>query len=109
MIGGPGVSDKEAAGEVIASCTSKPVEMLGQTSVRELIALISMANAHVGGDTGSTHIAAALGVPAVGLYSITRPQRSCPYGQIERCHYDPSGLAAIQPEQVLEAVRAAVG
>jgi len=59
-----------------------------------------LAVAHVGGDTGSTHIAAALGIPAVGLYSITRPVRSCPYGQIERCLYEPRGLKYILPDQV---------
>ena len=51
----------------------------------EVALKLGRAAAHVGGDTGSTHIAAALDKPAVGLYSITRPQRSCPYGQIDRC------------------------
>jgi heptosyltransferase I len=104
LIGGRADADQTAAGEVIQSSKNPPINLLGKTNVRELVALISLANAHVGGDTGSTHIAAALGVPAVGLYSITKPHRSCPYGQIDRCHYDESSLANIFPADVLQTV-----
>ncbi|MER3497087.1 MAG: hypothetical protein C4320_10260, partial [Armatimonadota bacterium] len=86
-----------------------PVNLLGETSVRELVALMSLAAAHIGGDTGSTHLAAALGIPAIGLYSITRPQRSCPYGGIGRCHYDVAGLDRISPDAVLPTVLNALG
>lgn len=100
LIGGKAAADIEAAEAVVAACPVPVVNLLGKTSVRELVALISLANAHVGGDTGSTHIAAALGVPAIGLYSITKPARSCPYGQIHRCHYEEGGLANIMPGDV---------
>ena len=102
LIGGKASADLEAAAEVEALTSTRPVNLLGKTTVRQLVALISLANAHVGGDTGSTHIAAALGVPAIGLYSITRPQRSCPYGQIGNCLYDSEALMNISPESVFE-------
>lgn len=104
LIGGNGKADQAAAQEVTAAAQNPPASLLGETSVRELVALIRLASAHVGGDTGSTHIAAALDVGAIGLYSITRPERSCPYGQIDRCHYDPRGLSFIEPEAVIETV-----
>lgn len=91
--------------EVMALCKAGPVNLAGQTTISELIALIGLAKAHIGGDTGSTHIAAALGIPAIGLYSATRPERSCPYGQIGRCHYDPAGLDRIGPDEVLRTVK----
>lgn len=103
-----GSKGETAAEEVAAQCQSKPVNLSGQTTISELIALISLASAHVGGDTGSSHIAAALGIPAIGLYSATRPQRSCPYGQIHRCHYETEGLTRIQPSDVLKTVREAI-
>lgn len=109
LIGGKAAADQEAAQAVMSLCDNKAVNLLGQTSVRELVALISLSNAHLGGDTGSTHIAAALGVPAIGLYSITRPQRSCPYGQIDRCHYSKEGLASIEPEGVYQTCMESIG
>lgn len=104
LIGGKAPADREAADAVISRCAEPPADLLGATSVRELVALIRLASVHVGGDTGSTHLAAALDIPAVGLYSITRPQRSCPYGQIHRCFHNPAGLAAIPVEPVLDLV-----
>lgn len=100
LIGGKAEADVEAAAQVEAACPIPLTNLLGKTSVRELVALISLCNAHVGGDTGSTHIAAALNVPAIGLYSITKPARSCPYGQIHRCHYSSTGLHDIMPGDV---------
>jgi len=108
LIGGRAEADKQAASEVIAAAKHPPTDLLGETSVRELVALLRLCSAHVGGDTGSTHIAAALDTPAIGLYSITRPQRSCPYGQAHRCHHNPDGLALIPPGAVIETVREAV-
>ena len=102
LVGGGNEADRAAAQEVCDQSKEPPVSMLGETSVRELIALIRLASAHVGGDTGSTHISAALGVPAIGLYAITRPDRSCPYGQRSRCLYDPAGLDRIPPADVVQ-------
>jgi ADP-heptose:LPS heptosyltransferase len=101
---GAGEADQAVFREVVAAGASEAVSLLGKTTVRELVALLTLAYAHIGGDTGSTHLAAALGVPAIGLYSITRPERSCPYGQIDRCLYSPVGLSEIAPEEVLAQV-----
>ena len=108
LIGGKAEIDKEGARQVIDGCKERPLDLTGQTSVTELVALIDLAAAHVGGDTGSTHIAAALNKPAIGLYSITKPERSCPYGQIDRCHYHPEALSLITPDEVYKTVKEAL-
>lgn len=108
LLGGNAEADREAARAVALAAKETPVDLLGKTSVRELIALLSLASAHLGGDTGSTHLMAALGRPAVGLYSITRPQRSCPYGQIGRCHYNAESLAEIETGPVIESLQEAI-
>ncbi len=108
LLGGPSEADREIVREVVSRCGSKPVSMAGETTLEELIALISLSSAHLGGDTGTTHIAAALGKPAIGLYAATPLWRTCPYGQIERCHFDPDSLANICPEPVLETIREAL-
>jgi heptosyltransferase I len=100
LIGGKAAADREAADEVLRRAKRPPVDLLGQTSVRELVALVSECRAHVGGDTGSTHLAAALGKPSIGLYSITRPERTGPYGQIDNCLFHSDGLANISTDEV---------
>ncbi len=106
-LGGNAVIDHAAYDEVASASKKDPVKMTGETGVRELVALIAGAKAHIGGDTGSSHLAADLNIPAIGLYSITRPERSCPYGQAHNCLYDPDGLDRISPQAVIERLSAA--
>jgi ADP-heptose:LPS heptosyltransferase len=108
LIGGPSEDERRAAEAVAAGCKFPVLNLVGQTNLKELIALLSRARVHVGVDTGSTHLSAALGVPAVGLYSLTRPERSCPYGQIDRCLRDENGVAAIDPLVIVDRVRGAL-
>lgn len=103
FVGGRAEADRNAFAEV-ASFSRDAVDFVGETNVAELIALIAGARANVAGDTGTSHIAAALGVPAVSMYSITRPQRCCPYGQIDRCLYDRAGLDRIGVGAVWEVL-----
>jgi heptosyltransferase-1 len=50
-----------------------------ETSLGDLLTLTSRAALMISGDTGPTHIAAAMGTPIVGLYGPTRPERNGPW------------------------------
>jgi len=89
-----GTDADRMAFEEVRAHSEHAIDFLGQTSVRELVALCSLAELHVAGDTGSTHLAAALGKPCIGLYTLTRPERSCPYGQL---HHSKE----LEPEKVI--------
>jgi heptosyltransferase I len=49
-------------------------------SLSELTALARRSRLFIGGDTGPTHLAAALGVPVVAIYGPTNPARNGPFG-----------------------------
>lgn len=49
-------------------------------NVAGLIALVRRTSLLVGGDSGPTHLAAALGIPLVALYGPTDPARNGPWG-----------------------------
>lgn len=75
------------------------------TSLDELLALLRRVKVVVGADTGPLHMAAALGLPCVGLYGPTDPTRNGPYGQGHRILHAPDrtmGSLAVDP--VLRAV-----
>jgi ADP-heptose:LPS heptosyltransferase len=61
----------EAIGLRVLSC--------GEFSLVELRALFDRASLYIGGDSGPLHVAATSGVPIVGLYGPTLPQRSAPW------------------------------
>ena len=72
------LASKQAGGNDFA-----PLDLAGKTNLKELAALLDDCAVHLCGDTGSAHIAAALGVPVIGLYGPTDPLHAGPYGQIE--------------------------
>lgn len=108
VIGGKAPADLEAAEAAVRAGGQAIVSLAGKTNLGALVALIEGCKFHVGGDTGSTHIAAALNRPAIGLYSATDPQRTCPYGQIGNCLYEPTGMAQISVEAVRERISRAL-
>lgn len=66
---------------LVAQGTSREIhDLTGRTTLAELVALLARCALHVAPDTGSAHIAAALGRPVIGLYGPTRPRRQAPYG-----------------------------
>lgn len=54
--------------------------LVGKTSLIELIAILKEASAGVGPDSGPGHLAAAVGTPFVSLFGPTSPKRVAPYG-----------------------------
>ena len=56
------------------------VNLVGQTSVLELAAILQEATTAVGPDCGSAHIFAAGETPYVTLFGPTSPERTAPYG-----------------------------
>jgi heptosyltransferase I len=54
-----------------------------KTTVGDLVAMARGAALMVSGDTGPTHIAAAVGTPIVGLYGPTRPVRNGPMSPLD--------------------------
>ncbi len=73
---GPG--EEPLAREVVES-SGGTAEAIPCT-VSQLIELTRRAGLFIGGDTGPMHLAAALGVPVVGLFGPTNPERNGPWG-----------------------------
>lgn len=78
-------ADEASFGAVRSAGAGGALDLLGKTSVRELVSLLERASVVVAGDTGALHIAAGLGRPCVGIYMQTRPERSGAYGQVDHC------------------------
>jgi lipopolysaccharide heptosyltransferase I len=59
---------------------ARVVNLVGKTTLRELVGVISRAKAVVGPDSGPAHIAAAVGTPHVTLFGPTPAVRNSPRG-----------------------------
>lgn len=79
LAGGP--DDAPKGEEIVKGCQSdKLINLIGQTSLRELAALIKGSMFYISGDTGPLHFAAALKKPLVAMYGPTKADRTGPYG-----------------------------
>ncbi|MFN2579193.1 MAG: lipopolysaccharide heptosyltransferase II [Pyrinomonadaceae bacterium] len=65
--------------EVCARAKHQPMVLTGQTSVAEVVALISIADVLVTNDTGPAHIGAALDVPTLVIFGPTNPLTTHPW------------------------------
>jgi heptosyltransferase-1 len=103
---------------VVASDASGGAATTFQGSLTQLIALTRRASLFIGGDTGPMHLAAALGIPVVGIFGPTNPARNGPFGTPHIVLRSPAsfnsykhvarpddGLLEINVEQVTSAAR----
>jgi len=65
-------------GKTICQST-KIINLVGKTSLRELLAIISVCDAFLANDSGPMHIAAALKIPLVAIFGPTDEKVSRPY------------------------------
>ena len=56
------------------------INLVGKTSLLELVGVLKTAAVAVGPDSGAGHLAAAVGTPYVSLFGPTSPRRTAPYG-----------------------------
>lgn len=68
------------AGICAAVAQDATLNLCGRTSLKEAAAWMRGAWAVVGNDSGLSHLAAACGTPALGLYGATDPGGSTPWG-----------------------------
>jgi heptosyltransferase-1 len=116
VVNAPRKGDALAAAVMKASGGAARVVVCNVTG---LIALMRRMTVMVGGDSGPTHLAAALGIPLVALFGPTNPERNGPRGpgtmvvlrdaasvtSYKRVGGEDPGLAKISVAAVVEAVR----
>ena len=94
VLWGPG---EEAAAREVVAASAGAASLAPATNLHDLIALARRARLIVSGDTGPTHIAAAVGVPVVALFGPTNPARNGPWDPADvslskyatcSCHYE---------------------
>ncbi|MBI3127307.1 MAG: glycosyltransferase family 9 protein [Candidatus Tectomicrobia bacterium] len=71
---------EEASVREVASAMRTGAAVAPETGIREMTALIRRGDCFAGGDTGPTHLAAALGLPCLAVMGPTDPVRNGPWG-----------------------------
>lgn len=79
LCGGPSALEKEYGQKITQLCRHKPLNLIGQTSIKQLLAVLERADVIIAPDSGPAHFGTAVGTPVIGLYACTNPDRARPY------------------------------
>lgn len=82
LLGSP--DDRAFANQILATGQTPVIDLVGRTSLRQLSALLALADLVICHDSGPMHIAAALDRPLVAIFGPTNPTRTGPYGPSSR-------------------------
>lgn len=97
---------------------ARVVNLIGRTSLRQLVGIVARCAAFVSNDSGAMHIAAALGVPLTALFGPTDERETAPAGHadvivrdvfcrpcmLHECPIDHRCMKRIDVETVLSSV-----
>jgi heptosyltransferase-2 len=86
LMGAP--NERARCEEVAATARAGALVAAGETSVGELVALLSLCAGFAGNDSGAMHVAGALGLPTIGIFGSTSPERTGPCGPRARVVYE---------------------
>ncbi len=84
LCGGPSRLEWQYGAEIMAALDlaklgDKVTNLIGQTDLKQLLAVLQRARAVVSPDAGPAHLATAVNTPVIGLYACTNPDRARPY------------------------------
>ena len=78
LSGGPG--EVEIGADIAKAMQSPHQNLIGKTSVREMMALLAASSLMITNDSGPMHVAAAFGVPMVAIFGPTDHTTTSPWG-----------------------------
>lgn len=112
-------SETPVSSAIASEMRQPPIDLTGKTAIADLPALLSQCQVFVGNDSGAMHIAAAVGLPTIGIFGPTDPlgtapatprsivvrhQPYCSPCFLRRCPIDHRCMTHITPGEVEAAV-----
>lgn len=122
LTGGPG--EREIGADIEQGMHTRPVNLIGTTAVRELLAVLARCRLVVTNDSGPMHVAAAFGVPLVAVFGPTDHTTTSPVGEhfrivrspadcapcmLRECPTDHRCMTGVSAGQVIAAARELLG
>jgi heptosyltransferase II len=114
------LAEKEIVAQICSAMKSRAISLAGETSMRDLAAMFSACSAFIGNDSGAMHVAAAAGIPVIGIFGSTDPEGTAPVTQqftlireavscspcfLRRCPVDHRCMTRISVDSVFSAAQ----
>lgn len=95
LCGGPTNLERKLADEIIKHANTELHNFIGQTNLKQLLAVLESANFVIAPDTGPAHMATSVNTPVIGLYAHSNPKRTGPYNSLDY-------VVSVYPESIEE-------
>ncbi|MFP6830093.1 MAG: glycosyltransferase family 9 protein [Gammaproteobacteria bacterium] len=79
LTGGPTDLERDYGRGIVELARADVVNLIGQTTLKQLLALLERSSVVLCPDSGPAHMATAVGTPVVGLYATSNRHRTGPY------------------------------
>ncbi|WP_202904745.1 glycosyltransferase family 9 protein [Marinagarivorans algicola] len=79
LCGGPTPQERELSHAIQRNCECSPIDIVGKTHLKQLLALLKRADIVLSPDSGPVHMATTQGTPVIGLYAHSNPARTGPF------------------------------
>jgi len=79
LCGGPSNVDKDLGAAILKHAQCPIKNLIAQTNLKQMLALLANANIVLAPDTGPAHMAVSQKTPVLGLYGHSNPKRTGPY------------------------------
>jgi heptosyltransferase I len=79
LTGGISPAEKDFCSRLAAVAPARCLNLCGQTTTKQLAAVLAQSDVLLAPDTGTVHLARAMNTPVVGLYAVAPPTLSGPY------------------------------
>ena len=104
ITGGPSDQEISYASEIAPACQQPPINLVGKTTLSQLLALMQQAQCLIAPDTGPAHMGTVVGIPVIGLYASSNPLRTGPYNsQSDLVNAYPESLDKYNQQNVEQA------
>jgi heptosyltransferase I len=85
LVGGRSSAEARMGAAIAAAAQTALVNQIGKDTLPQLLGLMSHSTVLLSPDSGPAHMASMVGLPVIGLYAATNPQRAGPYYSRQWC------------------------
>lgn len=82
ICGAPTEREHALAKSIIGTMSRTPLNLVGKTNLKQLLAVLNQAKLVIAPDSGPAHMATTQSTPVLGLYGHSNPKRTGPYNDL---------------------------
>ncbi len=105
LCGSPSAREIQLGKAITELCKQPVINLIGETSLKQLTAVLKQASVVLAPDSGPAHLATTQGTPVIGLYAHSNPLRTGPYNSLEHCVNAYQRLAEKQNQQPADELK----